>query len=206
MKVKQTKEELKDQLDQQLQFLKNSFTLYDNGSFVEAKRIASTVRLLIHQTEKSSSLISLITEDSLVFEDISFDYNEANRTTFNGCVMQTISITGATFMPYLNNGPSAIYNKTLPFDDWWNKIVIRDNKQNFFTRKDLILNMANTDGGAHVDPKINERYYHLTRTNSSNWEYFIDNNPENFKNQPYLATIRHIGFEVESTIKKNFNL
>jgi len=45
--------------------------------------------------------------------------------------------------------------KFLPLDDWWNEEIIYDRVNNRkFSRKQIILNAANKDGGAHVDPKV----------------------------------------------------
>ena len=51
----------------------------------------------------------------------------------------------------------------VPFDRWWNEVVISIPERFDLTRKDLVLTMANQDGGVHVDPSISEPYYELTR-------------------------------------------
>lgn len=52
------------------------------------------------------------------------------------------------------------------FVDWWNAGVLNDQKGHAFTRRDLVLTVADQDGGAHVDATLNEAYAQLTRENS----------------------------------------
>ena len=39
-------------------------------------------------------------------------------------------------------------------------------ENNKFSRKNLILNVADTDGGTHVDPELDEKYMAFSRKNS----------------------------------------
>jgi hypothetical protein len=55
MKVPQSKEELDQHLSEQLSFLYRSCQSYDAGVDAGAKRIASTLRLLLHDTTNSTS-------------------------------------------------------------------------------------------------------------------------------------------------------
>lgn len=41
----------------------------------------------------------------------------------------------------------------LLFDEWWGMQIIKINNE-VFTRKDLILSVANKDGGAHIDRNL----------------------------------------------------
>ena len=43
--------------------------------------------------------------------------------------------------------------------------IIFDDKM-FFISRDVILSVANQDGGAHVDPILNESYSNITKRNS----------------------------------------
>jgi len=41
--------------------------------------------------------------------------------------------------------------------------------KNVFTRKDIICFVANQDGGAHVDMKLDGKYAELRKLNSLGW-------------------------------------
>jgi len=70
-----------------------------------------------------------------------------------------------------------------------------------YTRKQLILEVANTDGGAHVDASLNATYHAITRVSGSGISYKLPDADEVYLN-PVPALIRQIGHEVISTFKK----
>ncbi len=77
-------------------------------------------------------------------------------------------------------------------------------RKNKFTRKDIILNVANKDGGAHVDPTLPEMYYELSRKNSIGWKLITDETVMDFSVGPELASIRQIAYEIIVTLEKDF--
>jgi hypothetical protein len=50
--------------------------------------------------------------------------------------------------------------------DWWHDPVLTDADGAAFSREDLVLLVANKDGGAHVDRTLPPEYAALTRNNS----------------------------------------
>jgi len=85
----------------------------------------------------------------------------------------------------------------MKYKDWWNEIIF-DDKQNFYTRRDIILFITNKDGGTHVDPTLNESYAALTRHNSLGW---VDSSGRPSKNNPAYVAIRQIAYEVLASQK-----
>ena len=55
--ISQSQEALQDHLTEQIGFLLRSAESYDNGFTDEAKRLAVTIRVLVHDTGKSTSLL-----------------------------------------------------------------------------------------------------------------------------------------------------
>lgn len=47
--------------------------------------------------------------------------------------------------------------------DWWNEIVLINCNDIKYSRADLVKYLANKDNGAHVDDKVTENEYKLTR-------------------------------------------
>ena len=78
------------------------------------------------------------------------------------------------------------------FNDWWNEIIF-DDKKNKFTRRDIVTYVANQDGGAHVDPELDESYATLTKMDSLGWTGYNVNKP---LNNPAYQAIRTIANEV----------
>ena len=52
------------------------------------------------------------------------------------------------------------------FDQWWNGVVIVDNNNNEFSRKELVLALRNKVGGGHVDSKLNQKFHDLFKIGS----------------------------------------
>jgi hypothetical protein len=69
--------------------------------------------------------------------------------------------------------------KKVGFDQRWNdSIVIVDKNGTQFKRSDLIFKMCNQDGGAHVDPKLDNKYAALSRSNFVGWKLVLDGNEQ----------------------------
>jgi hypothetical protein len=58
-KIIQSQQDLEFQLKEQLEFIASSAEAYDAGKFAESKRIATSVRVLVHDTGSSTSLLKL---------------------------------------------------------------------------------------------------------------------------------------------------
>jgi hypothetical protein len=199
-KYEQTKGELVKHLKEQIAFMQASTASFDNGFEGEAKRLAIAIRILLHETEKSTSLLS-----QLVKKDISF-YDSAIKHEPNA--FQTFGLTSIRMTA--GRGAGAEYKA--PLDDrniekidfrrWWEEnIIYKDGAGNIFTRRDLVTNVADTDGGAHVDPKLKEAYANLSRFNLTGLISYVNGKQSSFKNTPVLPSIRQIAHEVLKTLK-----
>jgi hypothetical protein len=168
-KQRQTANEIKRHLQEQIAFLKASCEAYDNGVEAEAKRLASTLRLLLHDKGKSTSLLSQSSLKSIDFVNTAYPIVQENKVGHHGLVSQCMP-PGAEvrFMPFLDQYPSEALGKS-SFDDWWTQTVIVDRNGASFSRSRLVLEIADTDGGAHVDPTLKDDYAKLSRENSLGW-------------------------------------
>jgi hypothetical protein len=158
---------LEAQLLEQLEFLRASAKSYDGGFFGEAKRLAHTIRVLVHDTPKSHSLLGQLGRKVGKFYDTCFPVQPGNKATHAGLVM--MGIGGRDAGRYLAMGDGVPFSTLVPFDDWWKRIVFIDDRKTQFSRADSVLRVANQDGGSHVDPMLDEAYARLTRENSLGW-------------------------------------
>jgi hypothetical protein len=53
------------------------------------------------------------------------------------------------------------YGKFVPVDEWWEQVVLVMGQKAWITRRKLVLGAANKDGGAHVDPRLDNDYQQL---------------------------------------------
>ncbi len=207
--VKQSDKELLKHLEEQIGFLQRSAIAYDNGFTGEAKRMATTIRVLVHDTHQSISLLTALGK-----KDIQF-YSTASNID-NGKSMSTHRLVGlklstnrgtseASYYAPLDDRPLYVnVNRKMVFRLWWNEIVIIDKMRNEFSRKDLVLSVSNKDGGAHIDPELDDAYAALTRYNSLGWTSSdskgIGRNLEGVE----LVNIRQICHEVLKSLKDGF--
>jgi hypothetical protein len=166
MKTSISKNDLSKQLEDCLKRLINFNNIYDSGDFSIAKDIAVKLRLLFHNTNKSKSLIRQLKLEHIPFVDTAYPYDPRNLLTHNGLLQLNCINNDFSLGPMLQLSKI----KYVDIDNWWNsKKVLVDKKKNIFTRRLLVLEIADTDGGAHVDPELNESYYDISRANTLGW-------------------------------------
>lgn len=187
-RVPQSKLELEQHLDDHLSFLRSSADAYDSGQDGEAKRLAVSIRVLLHDTGSSASLLGQLDRLKGKFLSTAIPHDESNLLTHGGLIM----MGGGKYLAMLDDVP---IKRWLSFQEWWNEIVFVDDRKERLTRKQLVLAVVNQDGGAHVDPKLNETYACLSRHNSLGW-VTTDGKSSNPIPKPERAAVRQIAHEV----------
>lgn len=191
MRYKQTIEDLSQHWSDHLEFLITSCDSFDKWRESEAKRIAVTLRVLFHNTTNSHSLFNqLKLNNNFLFLSTSDLYTPSNL--LSSWTLISIGFNGESIeykpLGYRKENP----NLLMGFDDWWNQIVFAD-KENVYSRKDIVKFVANQDGGAHIDPGLDKKYAALTKHNSLGW---ITDQGTPPKNNPVYNAIRQIADEV----------
>lgn len=162
--------DLETDLSEQLQFLASSGRAFDQGDLPESKRIALVIRVLVHDTAMSHSLLAQLgIKDSLAWADsapvIGNDPDIVGRSP--GLTSMGLGAGGITFsarhMDSIERSDSTRY---VSFSDWWERSVILDSNDAEFSRKELVLALVNKDGGAHLD-RLNEKTHALVHGNSA---------------------------------------
>lgn len=203
----QTQDELLAHLREQIAFMNKSAVSYDNGFEGEGKRLAVIIRVLVHDTSQSTSLLTMLgRKRQMLFYDSASEYDPRNLTASNCLTVIRLSADGARYVAPLDDlSPARDKNKRRIFDNWWKSLIIyKDNKNNTFTRSDLVLAVANKEGGAHIDPKLDKAYASLSRFNSLGWKQFVHGEEKDFNNTPILPSIRQIAHEALRTLKDEF--
>lgn len=145
---------LQDQLARQLGFIERSCKSFDGGFNDEAVRIATTIRVLIHQTNSSDSLLTLLgVRESLKLISSIEQPDLQGLCLFDG--VSILSMDGA--QPNLDTSHARPVN----VPTWWEEVAIISGPQMVHTRKSIVLAAANKDGGAHVDPSLTPEYEEL---------------------------------------------
>ena len=205
-KIPQTRTDLEKHWEEQLGFLLRSAKAYDGGHFDEAKRLAAGVRILVHDTEQSKSLLTQLGLKSTPIFDSAPKEDQTNLMPYTGLVTIAMAPGGTVCYPALDDDPPPDGSRFASFDAWWNRIIFRFKKTDFkieLSRKDLVLTVANQDGGTHVDPALDEAYARLSRQNALGWKSF-NSKGEQIVRPPELAAIRQIAHEILKTFDPHY--
>ncbi|MFA6253485.1 MAG: SEC-C domain-containing protein [Patescibacteria group bacterium] len=197
----QSEEDLRQHLADSIRFLEESCNSYDRGFEGEAKRLSATIRILVHDTSQSTSLLTHLKMKDTRFLDTASDNWSDNTMTYSGLVaMQMATGTPPHYIPLLDSAKG----KPVEFAAWWNGIIFVDNTKNTITRKELILSVANKDGGTHVDQILDEKYGQLSRCNSLGWNAAQNGKDVGPLRAPENASVRQIAHELLKTLKPDY--
>ncbi len=191
----QSKDELQQHLKDTVEALELSSNSYDEGHEGEAKRLAAAIRVLVHDTDSSKSLLGQLGQKAINFYDTSIPCPPKEILTYSGIIGMNITRQGVKYLAPLDFLPPESPPRWISFEEWWDAIIFIDQKGNKTSRKDLILAVANKDGGAHVDPVLNEKYADLSRRNSLAWRFSSARGDMPLEG-PEKAAIRQITHEV----------
>lgn len=216
-----THNELLEKLREQIELLQINAESFDKGRTVTTLPIATTIRVLFHDTHQSTSLIKLICDccgtnkDELEMVSTKAPVKEGTMVLL-GDGLYAMSLQNspdgfkATCVPMLGE---ATHTK-IPFKNWWSERVVRNvsggyDSPTWLTRKELITLHANKEGGAHIDKTKNEDISQISTTEAFGWVAgFINDEGEMVETLPEVdqkqATIRQICYEVLLSLHNHF--
>lgn len=190
MRYRLGRQELFDHWNEQLNFIQSSVRNFDEGNENEARRIATSLRIMFHETSRSHSLFKQINLNHNFFLWSSGElYTPSNLLSSWILLQLNRSKDGLFYKPLGTNSKRTFF---LSYEDWWNEVIF-DDKKNVFTRKDIVTFVANQDGGAHVDKALDGKYAELVKHNSLGW---TDGEGNPIVNNPAYNAIRQIALEV----------
>jgi len=129
------------------------------------------------------------------FYDTSIPRHPETILTYNGITAICLTSQGATYVAPLDELPADSPPRQVSFEQWWNGVIFVDNGGRETTRRDLILAVANKDGGAHVDPVLGKTYANLSRRNALGWRFSGPRGDAPLQG-PERASVRQIAHEV----------
>ncbi|MBA2670092.1 MAG: SEC-C domain-containing protein [Gemmatimonadetes bacterium] len=200
--IPQSRSDLEAHLEEQLGFLDRSAEAFDAGFHSEAKRMATAIRVLVHDTGRSRSLLAQLGGKGTLFCDTSIAPEPGN-------LLPHASLAGISFGPAgvghvaRLDGDDPSWFRWVEFDTWWNTVVFKEECREM-TRRGLVLSVADQDGGAHVDPTLNEMYARISRLNtlgrygSSHTGVMVP------LTRAELVSVRQIAHEILKTFKAGY--
>jgi hypothetical protein len=197
VKVPQSTADIAAHLEDQLQFIERSCATFDAGQHNEAKRLAVPIRVLVHDTQNSKSLLSQLNGKQLKFVSTASVYDPNNLAPHFGLLV----LSENQYAAPLDSGSAPA--RHIAFEEWWNESVFMDSHRRLLSRKTLVLTTTNQDGGAHVDPELDELYADLSRNNSMGYLVEAQGKMSAMVGAELFA-LRQIAHEVLKTLRPGY--
>ena len=206
-------DDLIESLREQLLFLDNSIRMHESFE-PEAKRIATTIRVLVHDTPRSTSLLELLNQKSGMYFINSSNANDGRMHSMTGlsgvrgnhgnhyfgliAKFKTNNkfVALPLFRQHLKEWHAG-YEK-LDFESWWNMEIVQINESKL-SRKDIVLFASNKDGGAHVDESLPNKY-HIAKLIELKLE--SEGGLLTFDKNVIYASLTQIGWELQQSIRE----
>jgi hypothetical protein len=176
---------------------------------IEALRIATTIRVLVHDTPRSSSLLGQMKlKNSIKFLDSAIPTHPVPAAEANvdlvyygppGLVAIRSYSMGGKFIPLfseIKHKPSYIL-----FDNWWETPCIPQYNGSKYSRAALVDMLANKEGGAHVDPAVNEAYREYIKNSPFGSSFYVEGVDLGFTDNAAYASMRQVGWELLESLK-----
>ena len=202
---KQSRTEIEQQLKDQIAFLIVSCRLYDEGRHAESKRLAVALRILFHETRKSKSLLGQLHLRDISWIDTASVYDPKNLVSHFGLISIRFDEPSGRIPWLIPKGTPPGELKKTEFNKWWSHpvlVAVAGTTERFFSRQNLILNVADTDGGTHVDPGLEDVYAELSRKNILGFTA-IKGGKKYPMLYPEMPCLRQISHEVLLTLRES---
>ncbi len=200
--------ELLEKLQEQRHLLRLGAEMYDAdpANTVLSLQMATALRVLLHDTRASSSLLGLLgVKPGLSFVDTALPIGALAKTRFSpGLVSLEIAEEGRgmRWVPVLHHLPENREGRRAEFQPWWERACNRDIHGNTWSRKEFVLYLANKEGGAHVDAQRRDpKFEALDRQNSMGWSLDHSEAGHVDAGSSIPASIRQITHEVTATLE-----
>ena len=210
-KENRTEKELWSLVQEHIQFLVASCKSFDEGYEPEAKRLAVSLRVLLHDTGNSNSLLGQLgIKNQIQWLSTIEKPNPKNLLPTHNYVLLRITSIAAVYKPILGDGPHGLTLGTDSFTDWWTESVHRFHNESW-SRKDFVLWLANKEGGAHVDPHVVSEYQRTASPQNVSLDVQITDETDELisilSKKPdgnlVFAGVRQVAFEVLLSLKDN---
>lgn len=171
VKIERPTGEIVEELYVQLRKLEAFCVLYDQGEDHFAADIATVIRKLFRQKGKSKSLLGQLNIwNPKIFDTLATwtqgDPHIGMAPVSGMAFAQVTQIENRLFEVWRPAYKPYGQPFATEFSLWWTKTLFTDEHGTSFNRESLIGWACDQDGGAHVDPELDQEYFRLTRQSS----------------------------------------
>ena len=178
---------------------------FDSGNDVVALSIATAIRVLVHDTDRSTSLLTHIGRKNGRY--LSTNFRNSREAVHLGLVRRiNVGVNDgrggeAKYWPLCDERyfPTPREHFTfVQFENWWSERIFENHKSSYLTRRDLVLTVVNKDGGAHFDTEVEERYdgFRKSWSGGSSLVGRQSGVKRGYDNIPIYPAVRQLGFEL----------
>lgn len=192
-----------EKFHEQLRFLERSCQAFDQGAEDEAIRLAASLRIIFHSTSRVTSLVThlRLAPRKMLSSTRGLgdwkDYLSIQLDLVSPQPVKALPILGTQF-------------KELTIEKWWSEEPVFIYLGKGHSRRQIILSIADKDGGAHVDEKLEEYYEHLCAgeygigIQTDNLEFDgkhpFEQGITHYPKNVHLALVRQFAHEVLATV------
>jgi hypothetical protein len=213
-----------ERLTEQIGFIRSSLELYEKSEG-ESKRLATTLRVLFHDTNASHSLagqlgiiddlrfletkapVGVFANWNISHAEVDLDGDFLANSPYAGLLAKKISGESdlvVEFLPlYLGSNYKEDRFNRVDFADWWNATIFDDKSGIQLSRRSAVLCAANKDGGAHIDPSGNTPEYQKFK-DCGIMPIMANGQPRDSGTVPIYAALAQIGYEAINAIEHHF--
>jgi hypothetical protein len=195
---------LHGKLEEQRHLLRNAVYGLAAGDLAEALHVSTILRVLVHETGSSTPLLKQITPNYLELPILD-EPPQAKENLAPG-VQKAIALSvpagfrisaeGVFLNPEL---PDMLI--PIPLGIWWERHSLIITGAGGFSRKELVLGIANKEGGAHIDLDVSKRYQALLDYKSFQIGW---GQPECMPVNVSRMVVGHAGVEMLECLSRNF--
>lgn len=208
--------DFRTKLQEQLGYIERSAEAFDQGHREEAIRIAVALRVLLHDTSSSStSLLTHLGARESVELLSTCPVRESSPPGF-GQVKLTMFVSGLTRTRVSANKGAELYaplgdaldRQLVSVKAWWDEVVwIAGGVK--LRRRNIILDAANKDGGAHVDATLTSKYMLIRKPGAAGFANRVEGGVKlqlpvdpsaSMAGEPlsdaHLVALRQMGYEI----------
>jgi hypothetical protein len=182
---------LKDQYD----LLKDALNDYYAGIEAKAIEVAVRIRTLVHDTDKSHAFLASIDPK---YAQLDIYRKPPPRKNAVFAIPTGIQMSGDGTSKIIRDDFALGLHELVPLERWWTEeyLIIGQVRS---SKKQAVLDVANKDGGAHVDPEV------PTRHAVASEPPFLFGVNQNFV-RPNLArsTVAQAGYELQNYLERHF--
>lgn len=209
----QSHDDYERQYTETVNLLKQSVCRYDDGSFAEAKPIASLIAKLVEDRGTNLSLLSRLGRKPAQMFDNSLYKEDRSKTDLYGPYVAQGYLSIGRNLPVpildgLEDHPDWFASSYSPFDAWWEGPVVRDGQGQTLSRRSVVKTMRDKEA-QHTDSGLPITYGKLAYRQSINHrsvDPVIDNWDDNMTHLIVRQTAHEILRTIEPSYPKKFSI